>query len=238
MKAFLLAAGLGTRLKPITDHTPKCLIPICGRPLLDWWYLTFQKHGITDVLINLHYLKDEIKGHIIKNYTHVNFTFFEEEELLGSAGTLKKNKEFVQNDTEFFIIYADNLTNYNLQNMLNFHRSSNYEFTMALFKTDLPQTKGIATLNKFNVVTEFEEKPILPKSKLANAGIYLSTPTILDLIPDKQMCDIGFDMLPKLVNNMRGWVTNDYLIDVGNFEHLKKAELEWSKIIGEKNELQ
>lgn len=233
MKAFLLAGGLGTRLRPITNTIPKCLVPIYNKPLLDWWYLNFQKYGITDVLINLHHFGGQVKQHIQSNYSNVNFTFFEENELIGSAGTLRENKEFVKDENEFFIIYADNLTNYNLGEMLNFHKSSDYEFTMALFHTDKPKTKGIACLNDYKVITEFEEKPQQPKSNLANAGIYISSPEILDLIPTKELTDIGFDLLPILVNKMRGWVTNDYLIDIGNLEHLKRAELEWPKIIGD-----
>jgi mannose-1-phosphate guanylyltransferase len=230
MKAFLLAAGLGTRLKPITNHTPKCLVPICGKPLLQWWIELFRAHNINEVLINLHYLGNQVKDYIQNNIDDIVFHFFEEDVLLGSAGTLKANKWFIKGEEDFFVFYADNLTNYNLTEFYDFHKKHKHPFSMALFKTDKPETKGIIELNSNKTVISFEEKPKLPKSNLANAGIYIAKPEILDLIPVKELADIGFDLLPLLVNKMSGWETNGYLIDIGNINHLKKAEKEWIKI--------
>lgn len=233
MKAFLLAAGLGTRLKPLTDSIPKCLININGKPLLSWWIDLFLKYEIDEVLINLHHLPEKVTSYINNNNKGIKFNYYYEDKLIGSAGTIRENKNFIKNEKEFFIFYADNLTNYNLREMLNFHKTSNYIFTMALFRTDAPQTKGIARVNENYVITDFEEKPKFPKSNLANAGIYISSFDIINYIPDKEFADIGFDLLPKLVNKMRGWVSKDYLIDIGNLEHLKMAELEWPKILGD-----
>ena len=87
MKAFLLAAGLGTRLRPITDNTPKCLVPICGKPMLSWWIELFEKHGITDVLINTHYLRDQVSDFINEhNKSNPKVTLYEAYEpvLIGS----------------------------------------------------------------------------------------------------------------------------------------------------------
>lgn len=231
MKAFLLAAGLGTRLKPLTLTTPKCLIPVCGKPLLEWWCILFRKHNITEVLINLHHHSRLVKDYIKTNIKDIEFTFYYEKDLKGSAGTLNNNKDFIKNEKDFFIIYADNLTNYHLSQFYKFHLKNNSIFSMALFRTDTPQTKGIAELEQNNIVKSFEEKPKKPKSNLANAGIYISKPDILDLIPNKKFSDIGFDLLPLLVNKMYGWESNDYLLDIGTIEHLNKAEKEWRKII-------
>lgn len=108
---------------------------------------------------------------------------------------------------------------------------------MSLFKTDQPTAKGIALLNSDNVIIDFEEKPKKPKSEMANAGIYISSPRILDFIPNDQTTDIGFDLLPKLVGRMTGWKTSDYLIDIGTYKDLEKAKIEWEKILKGNNEL-
>lgn len=233
MKAFLLAAGMGTRLKPITDSIPKCLVNVCGKPLLSWWIDLFQKHGVDEVLINLHHLPDQVIAFIESNNSDVRFKFFYEEQLLGSGGTLRENKNFVKDESSFFICYADNLTNYNLTEFLNFHKSKMTDFSISLFRTDQPTAKGIALLDSNDVIIDFEEKPKNPKSKMANAGIYISSPKILDLIPQYAITDIGFHLLPKLVGKMTGWKTNDYLIDIGTLQDLEKAEFEWRKIIKE-----
>jgi mannose-1-phosphate guanylyltransferase len=231
MKAFLLAAGTGTRLKPITDSLPKCLVPIDGKPLLGWWIELFVKHNIDEVLINLHHFPEKVKEYLERNSQSIKFNYFVEETLLGSAGTLRENKDFVRNEKEFFILYADNLTNVNLTRFLEFHRIHNNPFTMALFKTENPSACGIAVLDNKGVIIDFQEKPAQPKTNLASAGIFISEPEVLDLIPDKRVADIGFDLIPKLVKKMNGKLINDYLIDIGTHNNLKRAKIEWLEII-------
>ncbi len=231
MKAFLLAAGLGTRLKPITDTIPKCLVPICGKPLLGWWIKLFNTHGITEVLINLHHFPEKVKEYVESNSSGIKFHFFFEETLLGSGGTLRENKDFVKNEKEFYILYADNLTNVDLSAFLRFHRLHNNLLSMGLFKTQNPSACGIALVDEQGIITDFEEKPKMPKSSLANAGIFLSSPEILNLIPEHKITDVGFHLIPKLVNKMNGWLINQYLVDIGTHENLRKAEAEWSSLI-------
>jgi mannose-1-phosphate guanylyltransferase len=231
MKAFLLAAGFGTRLRPLTLDTPKCLVPVCGKPMLFWWLKLFEKYQINEVLINLHYLSDKVKEYIIKNAGAIKFTFFEEEVLLGSAGTLRENKKFVSGEDNFFIMYADNLTNCNLEAFYKFHTSHDQPFSMVLFRTDSPKTKGIVELDNNKTVISFVEKPKEPRSNLANAGIYIAEPEALDLIPATETADIGFDLLPKLVSRMSGWETGEYLTDIGSADSLLRAEKDWARII-------
>lgn len=231
MKAFLLAAGLGSRLRPITDKIPKCLVEIAGKPLLAWWIELFEKYGIDEVLINLHHLSEKVIS-FLENYpTTVKFHYFFEKELLGSAVTLKENKGFIKNENCFFILYADNLTNYNLHTFYKFHKSHGEWFSMALFKTDTPHSKGIVELDNKNKILSFEEKPTYTKSNLANAGIYLASPNVIELIPEKPYADIGFDLLPKLVGKMMGWKSDDYLLDIGTIDHLNKANRDWKNIL-------
>uniref|UniRef100_UPI0040490E52 nucleotidyltransferase family protein n=1 Tax=Flavobacterium sp. TaxID=239 RepID=UPI0040490E52 len=125
MKAFLLAAGLGTRLQPITNITPKCLVEVAGRPMLDYWFSIFRKYGITEVLINLNHFPEQVKEYAQNNSSEIKITLVYEEKLLGSLGTLLKNQKFVENEKSFFVFYADTLTNLNLNDMLRVHRNSN-----------------------------------------------------------------------------------------------------------------
>ena len=105
MKAFLLTAGLGTRLMPITNTLPKCLIEIGGKPLIHWWFGAMQQAGITEVLINLHHFPQQVKDFVTTIETSIKVHYFMEETLLGSAGTLLANYDFVKNENSLFIIY-------------------------------------------------------------------------------------------------------------------------------------
>ena len=173
MKAYLLAAGYGTRLKPLTDTTPKCMVPIHGQPLLGWWLTLLQRHGVTDVLVNTHYLPEPVRA-FIEDYNRQNtgLTVYEayEPELLGSGGTVRENRAFVRGEEDFLICYADNLTNANLTAFQDFHRKHNGILSMALFHTNVPKQCGIAELDANERISAFEEKPEQPKSNLANTG--------------------------------------------------------------------
>jgi len=124
MKAFLLAAGEGTRLKPYTDTVPKCLMPINGKPLLEIWINLLESHGITDVLVNTHHQAEKVESFVkhIKSQAKVTITTVYEPRLLGSAGTVAAQRDFIIDNDDFIIAYADNLTNINLSNMIEFHR--------------------------------------------------------------------------------------------------------------------
>jgi mannose-1-phosphate guanylyltransferase len=227
MKAFLLAAGLGTRLRPLTDTIPKCLIPVCEKPLLGWWLDLFRKYGVEEVLINLHHLPEQVRTYVAAQPGDIKIHLVYEERLLGSAGTLRANRWFVEDEQEFLVCYADNLTSVSLADFLVFHRAHKKDFSMALFRAQNPRACGIATIDADHVVTSFTEKPENPRSDLANAGIYLSTPAILDMIPPLPTADIGYHLLPQLVGKMAGWEMDDFLIDVGTMENLQKARDSW-----------
>lgn len=232
MKAFLLVAGLGTRLRPITDETPKCLVEIGGRALIDWWYDAMELAGVSEVLINLHHLPEKVRQHVNSRSTPVQTNFFLEETLLGSAGTLRANADFVKGEKSFFIIYGDNLTNLSLTAFQEFHNRQHQPLSMALFRSTKPENCGIAELDSENIVIDFIEKPKQPISDLANAGIYIATPAVIDAIPGNKLpCDIGFDLLPLFVNKMSGWIMDDYLIDIGTHENLEKARREWPLLL-------
>jgi len=239
MKAFLLAAGKGTRLKPYTDSIPKCLIPIHGKPLLHIWLDLLQRHGIRDVLINTHHLADQVEKFIdsIRPQIKISICTVYEPQLLGSAGTLLSNKQFVDHENDFLIIYADNLTNVNLTRMMAFHRQCKLKkgiLTMGLFHAPTPQDCGIAVLDYDNKITEFTEKPSNPAGDLANSGIYIASKKLFDFFPRlgqnqaKNVLDLGFHILPHLIGKMFGYEIREYLRDIGTIENYTAALTEWT----------
>lgn len=231
MKAFLLVGGLGTRLKPITDEIPKCLVEIYGKTLIEWWLDALIVAGISEVLINLHHFPNKVREYVNFLNKPINVIFFHEEKLLGSAGTIRENRKFIRNEQAFLVVYGDNLTSVDLRKFINFHLTQSNPVSIALFITSRPSQCGIVRLDDENVVTDFEEKPVNPKSSLANAGMYLFDPLVIDKIPVKPLADIGYDLLPQFINKMSGWVINDYLIDIGTHENLIMARKDWPSVL-------
>lgn len=226
MKAFLLAAGKGTRLQPLTFHTPKCLVPVCGKPLIEYWFDIFEIYGIDEVLINTSHLSEKVRDYINSHSRGLRITLTYEEILLGSGGTLKKNRAFVEGEKTFFIFYADNLTNISLSKMLSFHGENKRDFTLAVFKVPNPQECGIVEMDEHSTIISFKEKPEKPASNLAFAGIMLSTPRLMDYFPDGDVFDLGHDVLPRIAGHASGYVIEDYLLDIGTPEKLTQAELD------------
>lgn len=238
MKAFLLAAGLGTRLRPYTDTIPKCLMPICGRPILGIWLDHLATHGVTEVLINTHHLAEKVRDFIAsENGRNISISLVHEDRLLGSAGTVLNNRSFIQDDSPFLVIYADNLTNADLTGLVDFHKVKSAKgslFTMGLIRALEPERCGIVTLDENMLITDFTEKPKNPASDLANCGIYVTDQRIFDFfparVPDSGIIDFGFDIIPSLKGKMYGYHINGYLRDIGTLESYRLACDEWISI--------
>ena len=230
MKAFLLAAGEGTRLYPLTRHTPKCLVPIGGKPLLEIWFKILENHGIREVLINTHHLADRVENFLKSLHTSIKVTTVYEPELLGSAGTLRRNKVFVGDVPYFFIIYADSFTTVNLTNLLNFHRKNAAHLTMGLFHTAEPKRSGIVTIDESGRIIDFIEKPENPPGDLSNTGIMVASPKVLEEIPEHYPCDLSLHVLPNLIGRMYGLEINEYFIDIGTTESYKEANGQFENI--------
>lgn len=225
MKAVVLAAGIGSRLGELTKQTPKCLLPVQGRPLLDYWFEALQKAGVTEIFINLHHLKEEVERFLSRQSRAIKTTRFYESELLGSAGTLKQARRFIGSDEEFFIIYADNFALLDLNRLLAFHRGIKKSIlTLVAYPTAYPERCGILELNEEGRVLSFEEKPSRPKSNLANSGIHVASRRLFDALPDQVPADIGFHVLPELVGEMYGYVTDEIIIDIGTIESYQYAQ--------------
>lgn len=241
MKAFLLAAGKGTRLKPYTDDHPKCLIPILGQPLLKIWLDNLANHGIDEVLINTHHHADQVEQFIDgqRPASRMKLRTVYEPNLLGSAGTLWQNRGFVTGDSDFIIAYADNLTNLNIGKMIDFHkkiRSMGGVLTMGLIKAPDPTACGIVTLDDHRKVVRFVEKPSQPESELANGGVYIATAEIFDEfkhlpVSQDRALDLSYDLLPQLVGRMYGFRITQYLADIGTPQNYSTALTQWKKLL-------
>jgi len=234
MKAFLLAAGKGTRLSPLTDSTPKCLMTIAGKPLLEIWIDLFEKNGVTEILINTHHLSESVERFLESLDTPVNIKTVYEKELLGSGGTVLANRNFVKDEENFIIAYADTLTNINLLDMLEHHRRIREKggiLTMGLFHSPDPSACGIAELDSEQKIVAFTEKPKNPSGNLANGGIYAASNEIFSFFPesvqDGSILDFGFHILPELAGHMYGYEILDYLKDIGTIDTLEAARKEW-----------
>ncbi len=228
MKAFLLAAGLGKRLRPLTLLRPKCLVPVAGKPLLEYWLSLCRRYGIDEVLINLHHHADQVKDYLqTRGAGTPRIRLFPEERLLGSGGTLAANRDFVRGEKEFLVLYADNLTNADLDALVRFHRTHDGLVTLGLFHTTVPRQCGIVELDQGGKVRSFEEKPERPRTDLANAGVMVMDTEVLSFFPDTREFDLGHDLLPRLAGHMYGKVIDEYLQDIGTFEKYLSALRNW-----------
>lgn len=225
MKAVLLIAGLGTRLRPLTESTPKCLLPIEGKPLLGIWFDKLVAAGVSEVLVNTHWLADRVSDYIDNHCPpQLSVTVSHEPELLGSAGTLAANREFFD-DQPFFIIYGDNLSDVDLADLYSSHLEYRPVMTLGTFEAEFPERCGIAEIDHQQIVQGFVEKPREPLSNRAAAGIYVADKRIFDYFPEEQdspELDLGFDVIPRLVGNMRNYAI-DKLIDIGTHENYARA---------------
>jgi mannose-1-phosphate guanylyltransferase len=226
VKAFLLAAGLGTRLRPITNTTPKCMLVIDDRPLLDIWLDAFDAAGVDEVLVNLHHLPEVVSRHLAARTAPPSVRTFFEPELLGSAGTLLANRTWVQDEEFFLTCNADNLTDFDLRSLIDAHREHGPIATLAVFHSEHPSAGGVVELDASGRIIGFAEKPSEPVSDLVNAGLYAFHPSVLDEIKSAP-ADIGYDLLPRLVDRARAVPVEGYFRDVGNADAYRRAREEW-----------
>tara|TARA_B100001123_G_C15301166_1_gene1021085 strand:- start:1842 stop:2549 length:708 start_codon:yes stop_codon:yes gene_type:complete len=226
MKAVLLAAGLGTRLRPITDHVPKCLVPINGKPLLGYWFDSLAKAGINSILINLHHHSEKVMDFVKQYANRSDVRMVYEPKLLGTGGTLKQNSEFLCSD-QVLVVHADNFCLVNLEKLYLAHqrRPSSTEITMMTFVTDDPTSCGIVETDAHGVVIEFYEKVKNPPCNVANAAVYIFQQSVIEHISNINDCffELSTDVLPKYLDKIFTWEADDIHIDIGTFKNLQKA---------------
>ncbi len=228
MRAVLLAAGLGTRLRPLTDTVPKCLVEVGGKTLLDVWLDALAAVDVDEVLVNTHHLREQVEAHVARrDGMPPRVRTVHEPELLGSAGTLAANRHLLDHDDMFLAVNADNLTDFDLRELVTAHRSADTIATITVFRAPQPTRCGIVEV-RGGLVTGFEEKPARPRSDLANAGIYAFGPEVLTLAEGPPPRDIGYHLVPQLVGRARAVGIGDaYFADIGTPEALGRARVEW-----------
>ncbi|QFR48362.1 nucleotidyltransferase family protein [Sulfurimonas lithotrophica] len=234
MKALLLAAGLGTRLRPVTDKIPKCLVPINGKPLLEYWLDSLSKSGVTQFLINTSYLHEQVEE-FISNSKYKNIvTLVYEKTLLNTGGTLLENRDFFD-DEAFFLVHADNLSFCDFKGFINTHknRPNNTHITMMLFHTDNPSSCGIVELDEQGVVQKFHEKVENPPSNLANGAVYICEPDIFKYLKslNKKNIDFSNDVLPNYLGKINTFLNDAYHRDIGTIESYAIAQIESAEFV-------
>ena len=226
MRAILLAAGLGTRLRPITDTVPKCLVPIKGVPLLGIWLERLSLAGVGPFLVNTNYLNEQVESFVEASPYKNEIYLRHEVELRGTAGTLIANLDFYQS-FDGLLIHADNYCLADLDAFLIAHKNRPPEclMTMMTFRTDAPSCSGIVELDEHGVVIDFHEKVLNPPGNLANGAVYiLSSNLIQRLAVDFGGAkDFSTEIIPFLLGKIYSYETNCVFIDVGTQVNLKKA---------------
>jgi mannose-1-phosphate guanylyltransferase len=231
MRALLLAAGIGSRLRPLTDTIPKCMVTIHGRPLLDYWLELLFAADIERVLINTHWLAPKVQEFVQSSRWKERIDLVHEEVLLGTGGTLWKNRDYF-GGAGFLLAHADNLTDFDVAAMRRAHetRPAHCVMTMLAFRTDDPRSCGILELDDKNVVQAFHEKVENPPGNLANGAVYMFTPDILKRLSvfEKPFIDLSVDVIPQLLGLILAFETTGYHRDIGNQESLRRAEIEFN----------
>ena len=227
-RALLLAAGLGTRLRPITLHTPKCLVPIGGEPLLKRWLRMLELAGCDAVLINTHHLANEVEA-FLKSWQSNTMAVqtVHENELLGTAGTLLANQEFFK-DATGMLIHADNAMAGSIGKFLAAHhaRQPGCQLTMLTFETGTPSSCGIVEIDGQQVVQAFHEKVSEPPGNRANGALYAFEKDFLDHLNlmNPIPSDFSTEVIPRLLGRIQSWHTHQTYLDIGTPDSLKTAQ--------------
>jgi mannose-1-phosphate guanylyltransferase len=227
--AILLAAGFGTRLKPLTDVLPKCLVPIHGRPLIDYWLEPLVEAGAERILVNTHYKADLVTRYLQLTPWWDKITVVYEETLLGTAGTLIANASFV-GDRPCLLAHADNLSIFSIADFINAHeqRPARAVITMMTFNAHDPQACGIVAVDENGLVIEFHEKVQDPPGSLANGAVFVVDRELFLEISTMPLpvTEISTDVLPHLLGRISTWPNDGYHRDIGTPSSYAEAHLE------------
>jgi len=227
MKALLLAAGLGTRLRPLTDFLPKCLAPIGGRPLLEYWLASLFRAGIEELLVNTHHLPELVESYVRWTPWSDRITLVREKVLAGTAGTVWLNREFFGEEA-FLVAHADSFSVFDPAEMIQRHlrRPAETVMTMMTFETKTPRSCGIVDLDNRGVVVGFHEKVEDPPGTLANAAVYIIEKDVVDLIGALKSPhpDFSTEVLPKLMGRIYTHRNRVFHLDVGTLDTWLEAQ--------------
>jgi len=227
MKAMVLAAGLGTRLRPLTEDKPKCLVPLAGRPLIGWTLEWLRRAGVTECVINLHYLPEKVQQFVGDGSGYgLRVTYSYEPELLGTAGAVNKVASFF--DTPFYVIYSDNFSQWDIRKLKFEYERDNSIGTVAVhWREDVTQS-GMVEFDQNNRILRLVEKP-KPEgvtSHYVNAGFYYLNPRVFNYIPEGKPCDFAFNVFPEMLRareEMYAVKMEDPIIGIDTIESYNRA---------------
>jgi mannose-1-phosphate guanylyltransferase len=231
VKAMLLAAGLGTRLRPLTYELPKPMVPVLGRPVMEHILRLLAKHGFDDVVANLHYFPDLIRGRFGDGSDYgVRLVYSHEPELLGTAGGVRNVRDHFGDET-FLIISGDALTDIDLGALWAAHEEKGGIATLALKRVEDTSQFGVVIVGEDGRIQGFQEKPDPAEalSNLGNCGIYVFEPEIFDYFPDTEFVDWAMDVFPTLLAqdvSFYGHEFPDYWNDVGSLEEYRQGNFD------------
>jgi NDP-sugar pyrophosphorylase family protein len=234
VRAFVMAAGLGTRLSPITDHMPKPLVPVANRPALELLLARLPAAGVTEVAINVHHHGDAVRaafGDGSRLGLQIHWSY--EPELLGTAGGAGPVADFLRAPGEpFLVLSGDGLHAIDLAGLARRHREAQAVGTLTVLEIDDPSRFGVCVLDDDGLITGFQEKPSLAeaRSRWASCGVYCFESRVLDRLPPGRFCDWAKDVLPAMMadgDRLAAYCTDAYWSDIGTVADLLRANLDF-----------
>jgi len=224
-KAMIMAAGVGSRLDPLTQDVPKPLVPIANRPVMDILLEKLVSISVKDVIANTHYKAEKIIERYKHNDMGINFNYIDEKELAGTAGGVKKCQFFFDEGEDFLVLSADGLSNANIKTGIEAHKKSGTIATMGIKKIALEEIPhfGVVVTDDEGFVKEFQEKPKIKdaKSDFINTGIYIFNYKIFDYIPADIFYDFAKNVFPDFLSKgikINTFMVDEYWSDVGTTE--------------------
>jgi len=235
VKAVVLAAGKGTRLFPLTGEVPKPLSPVADTPIIEHIFDLLARHGIEEAYVNVHYLADALLD-AFGEETYINgmkVHLVRENELTGTAGGVKhlakKASSKAPFEETFLVVSGDALTDIDLEELLAFHKEKGALATIALHRVYDTSEFGVVALDEEGNILSFQEKPDPREaiSTLANTGIYVFEPKVLEYIPEETFFDFAEDVFPRLLEEGEKFVGCEgefYWSDIGTLEAYRQAQ--------------
>jgi dTDP-glucose pyrophosphorylase len=227
----IMAGGLGTRLRPLTENTPKPMIPVGPKPVLETIVENFAAQGFVHLYLCLNYKGDVIRKHFGDGRKFgVRITYLQEDRRLGTAGALSLLPQ--RPDEPVIVMNGDLLTKVDFVRLLDFHERQGFVATMAMREHQQQVPYGVLRIGDGYVVEELVEKPI--ERYYVNAGIYILNPETLDLVPDQKFYDMPtlFNTLMAQGRKVGGFPLRDYWVDIGRLEDLERASAEFTEMFG------
>lgn len=228
----LMAGGLGTRLRPLTDHVPKPMLRIGEQPILETIIESFKSYGFVNFVLTVNYKKEVVKEYFQDGaHLDVHISYIEETNRLGTAGALSLLVE--EQKSPLLVMNGDLLTKVNFDQLLNFHNETKSDATMCVREHEYQIPYGVLQTDNHRLIS-IEEKPII--KNFVNAGIYVLSPEVLKYVPENEYLDMPdlFEQLLKIRKEVSAFPLREYWLDIGRMDDYQKANGEFEKVFTER----